>query len=160
MNLYIMRHGEASWDAQIDSERSLTDFGQQQATAVGQYLGEANISFDLVMVSPYKRAQQTASNVLNKFPSVNRVESSNITPESSVAMAQESIEASGYKNILLISHLPLVANLTGYLTAEDRASRGQHWSPATLAYLKGDYFLPGCMTVQWVKSPNELVEKL
>jgi phosphohistidine phosphatase len=160
MNLYIMRHGESSWDTQIDSERSLTDFGQQQATAVGQYLSEANISVDLVMVSPYKRAQQTANKVLDKFPLVKTIESSNFTPESSVAVAQESVEAAGDKNILLISHLPLVANLAGYLTADDSASRGQHWSPATIACLRGDDFLPGCMIVQWIKSPNELVEKL
>jgi phosphohistidine phosphatase len=160
MNLYIMRHGEASWDTQIDSERLLTDVGEQQAAAVGKFFIDTKVCVDLVIVSPYKRAQQTANKVLAKFPLVTRIESSNITPEASVTLAQECVEAAGVKNILLISHLPLVANLAGYLTADDNASCGQHWSPATLALLAGDYFLPSCMTMQWIKSPSELVDNL
>ena len=160
MNLYIMRHGEASWDTRIDSERSLTEFGEQQAEAVGKYLSHTNVSIDLVIVSPYTRAQQTANKVLAQFPLVKRIASSSVNPESSVTVAQESLEVAGDKNILLISHLPLVANLTGYLTADDSASVGQHWSPATLACLAGDGFLPSCMTIQWIKSPSELGDTL
>jgi phosphohistidine phosphatase len=160
MNLYIMRHGEASWDTKIDSERSLTGIGEQQAIAVGEYLNRADITFALAVVSPYERAQQTAHNVLKQFPLVKRIESTNITPESSIVIAQETIAALGVSNTLLISHLPLVASLTGYLTADGVASDGQHWSPATIVCLSGDNFLPGCMKVQWIKSPSELADNL
>ncbi|MFT6310322.1 MAG: phosphohistidine phosphatase [Porticoccus sp.] len=160
MNLYIMRHGEANWDAKIDSERSLTSIGEQQAITIGEYLNRADITFDLAVVSPYKRAQQTANNVLKQFPSVKRIESTDITPESPIFIAQESLDALGETNVLLISHLPLVASLTGYLTAADVASDGQCWTPATIAYLTGDNFLPGCMKVQWIKSPSELADNL
>jgi len=160
MKLVIRRHGEASWDTTLDRQRPLTEVGVQQASAVGYYLSAVGISVDLVIVSPYLRAQQTANSVLAKYPLVKRIESNTITPESSVALAQESIEAEVDKNILLISHLPLVANLTALLSADDSFSSGQCWSPATIACLAGDDFLPSCMTIKWIKSPSELMESL
>ena len=39
MNIWIMRHGEASFSASSDSERTLTPFGIEMAKKQGQWLG-------------------------------------------------------------------------------------------------------------------------
>lgn len=63
MNIWIMRHGEAGFDAPTDSERTLTEKGKNAAFLQGKWLGEQciprNIQFDKILVSPYVRAQQT-----------------------------------------------------------------------------------------------------
>ena len=63
MNIWIMRHGEAGFDAPTDSERTLTEKGKNAAFLQGKWLGEQciprNIQFDKILVRPYVRAQQT-----------------------------------------------------------------------------------------------------
>ena len=40
MNIWIMRHGEADFNALIDSERTLTEKGKNAAFLQGKWLGE------------------------------------------------------------------------------------------------------------------------
>ena len=63
MNIWIMRHGEASFSGSSDSARMLTPFGVEMAKKQGQWLGnrlnQAKIQLDKILVSPYLRTQQT-----------------------------------------------------------------------------------------------------
>jgi len=64
--LYLVRHGEADWNAEgrlcTRTDRPLTDTGRQQAAALGRRL--AGIRFDAAVTSPLVRASETASLVL------------------------------------------------------------------------------------------------
>lgn len=119
MKIFIMRHGEAEHYAASDAERSLTEKGRSASTAVARTCVEQGyVQFDMVLVSPYLRAQQTWQEVSRSFSAKQIQTCEDITPygeSSHVADYVAAIaEVQGLDSILLVSHLPLV----GYLTAE------------------------------------------
>lgn len=126
MNIWIMRHGEAGFNAPSDSERCLTDNGIKNTTSQGKWLGEylttKQIHLDKIIVSPYLRAQQTLENVIIGMQAVNfspnfthLIETwDEITPDGNPYTVEDYLHflrEEGAKNILLISHLPLVFDL-------------------------------------------------
>ncbi|BAZ04892.1 phosphohistidine phosphatase SixA [Calothrix sp. NIES-3974] len=62
MEVYLIRHGiaEERQDGLDHPERQLTKEGRKKTEKVAQRLKELQIGFDLVLTSPYARAQQTA----------------------------------------------------------------------------------------------------
>jgi phosphohistidine phosphatase len=114
--IFIMRHGSAAYTGSSDAERPLTSYGREQAARMGKIL--ADYPIETCWVSPFTRAQQTLENVLadNAFD-INVQTQSSITPSGNKAVVGEALLAEE-KNILMISHMPLVSNLTQYLTAQ------------------------------------------
>jgi phosphohistidine phosphatase len=112
--IFIMRHGTADYSGSSDAERPLTNFGKEQAAKVGGLLAEYSI--DACWVSPFKRAQQTFEYVASNSEFDFSMETvASITPSGNPAIVGESLLAEG-RNLLMISHMPLVSNLTQYLT--------------------------------------------
>lgn len=151
MNIWIMRHGEAGFNAPTDSQRTLTEYGQQMALQQGQWLAQSlaiqGLTLDKILVSPYVRTQQTLQallqgmqpgQVIKSFANSvdNIVETwEGITPDGdprSVASYLDFLREEGAKAVLLISHLPLVYDLVAQLTAHQASVPFQ---PATLAAL-------------------------
>ncbi|WP_019612957.1 phosphohistidine phosphatase SixA [Psychromonas ossibalaenae] len=120
MQIYIMRHGQAEMMACSDAERALTSVGRTESEKMAAYLASSNISFDAVMVSPYLRALQTWDSVCPFFPEVDNVQVIKfLTPSGSARKSVNEIlalQASGVKNLLIVSHLPLVGYIVGELT--------------------------------------------
>ncbi|CAM4022537.1 phosphohistidine phosphatase SixA [Vibrio neonatus] len=119
MNVYIMRHGEAGSFASSDAERTLTARGEVQSLQVAQEVVKQGVShFDLVLVSPYIRAQQTWDVIKGLFSADKVEECADITPyghsEDVYQYVCAMAEIQKPQSVLLVSHLPLV----GYLTAE------------------------------------------
>lgn len=124
MKLFIMRHGEAesplSWTPQADSARNLTDFGRLQAqrnlAACADKLGQP----ELIITSPYQRAQQTAEFARSEFPEAKFQTLSMITPEGNPGQVIEQLyqfsQSAG--SILMVSHQPLVSELIAQLVGE------------------------------------------
>jgi phosphohistidine phosphatase len=62
MHIYFLRHGDASSSSRYsDSDRPLTDLGVRQATVVANFLQRMNVAVNIMLTSPLKRAQDTAS---------------------------------------------------------------------------------------------------
>lgn len=113
-----MRHGEAEFSASTDSERALTTYGIKQSNQVGLWLKQQNFQFDLGLVSPYLRAQQTLS-VLSSKVSVSKIETNKLlvpggSPSHIVDLLIMLLSQS-FENIIVVSHLPLVGYLIGEL---------------------------------------------
>lgn len=121
MKVYILRHGEASFSASSDSMRPLTDFGIMQATKVGEYLTANNIHFDYAFVSPYLRARQTFKALLPFIQVEHEKIENELTPNGNEDYALEAIFSIAAKSesILLVSHLPIVSELTSALTLKN-----------------------------------------
>ncbi|MDG6882027.1 Phosphohistidine phosphatase sixA [Phocoenobacter uteri] len=149
MNVWIMRHGEAGFNAGVDHQRSLTEYGKKTARSQGEWLGKrlANKEqqIDKIIVSPFLRAQQTFEEVLKGLQAVNfdqkftnsiqeKVESwEGVTPygtPNSVLDYIRVLRESGVKNVLIISHLPLVYELVSYFTQHQSKV---HFYPAVIA---------------------------
>ena len=119
MNVFIMRHGEAGSFAISDAERTLTQRGEQQSLEVAKaVVGQGVSHFDLVLVSPYIRAQQTWDVIEGQFSATKVEECEDITPYGQSDDVYQYVcaiaDTQKPNSILLVSHLPLV----GYLTAE------------------------------------------
>jgi broad specificity phosphatase PhoE len=61
--LYLVRHGQASFGA--DNYDQLSLLGQQQAQLVGEYFAERNVVFDHVLLGTMNRHRQTAEAIFN-----------------------------------------------------------------------------------------------
>ncbi|GLT17406.1 phosphohistidine phosphatase SixA [Vibrio zhanjiangensis] len=119
MKILIMRHGEAEHYANSDAERALTKKGKQESIeAVKQCVENGYTHLDLVLVSPYLRAQQTWQAVASHFCAKQIKVCDDITPYGDAGRVGDYISAIAEveqpTSILLVSHLPLV----GYLTSE------------------------------------------
>jgi phosphohistidine phosphatase SixA len=64
MNLYLLRHGIAvepgTAGCELDSERPLTAKGKKRLRVTSQAMKKLELSFDLILSSPFLRAKQTA----------------------------------------------------------------------------------------------------
>lgn len=119
MQLFLMRHGDAGYNAHSDRERVLTDTGRHQTELMSNWLARRVTDIDLVLVSPYLRAQQTWQEVSKHFPEPRHWQVlDNLTPSADPQRAVETVLAYGelYKadNVLVIAHMPLL----GYMVSE------------------------------------------
>ncbi|OCG46547.1 phosphohistidine phosphatase SixA [Gilliamella sp. Choc5-1] len=117
MKVCIMRHGEAGFSASSDSSRTLTNYGINQSNQAGKWLKQQNFQFEIGLVSPYLRAQQTLTE-LSSHVSVAKVETNQfLVPGGSpshIADVLAILLNDGVENVIIVSHLPLV----GYLVNE------------------------------------------
>ncbi|MDO6617726.1 MULTISPECIES: phosphohistidine phosphatase SixA [unclassified Shewanella] len=119
MQLFLMRHGEASFDAPSDRERMLSQVGRNQSNTMANWLTQKVNSVDLVIVSPYLRAQQTWQEVAKHLPEPNKwLVLDDITPSGSPQIAVDAIlayaEHYNAQKVLVIAHMPIL----GYMVSE------------------------------------------
>lgn len=126
MILIIMRHGEAVPYQANDKARVLTRHGVLQSTLAGKRLAEFLASRQLpanieqVLVSPYQRTQQTFDAVNESISFSHKTDTDAITPMSDAIGVHDLIDgyahahsasSEGVKQLMLISHMPLVSLL-------------------------------------------------
>ncbi len=119
MKVFIMRHGEAAHFAASDAERELTPYGRAQSIAVAKGCKEQGFKlFDLALVSPYVRAQQTWKVVTEQLAARECQIYDDITPygdpEAVFSYVTALAQLNDLETVFIVSHLPLV----GYLTAQ------------------------------------------
>lgn len=124
MQIYIMRHGQAYTSGSVDALRSLTEQGKLEATVMTKWLKHQNIMLDQMIISPFKRAQETAQTVSCGYDEgLITTTLDFITPSGSAqalhdyidgVCASEKVEA-----LLIVSHMPLVSYLVSKLTVEN-----------------------------------------
>lgn len=131
MQIWIMRHGQAGANIIGEANRILTEEGKAEVEAQGvklyQALAKSRKQFTDVLVSPYVRAEQTFQ-TLNKtlqaqgFAQDLQLVAKKcdlITPNGNphhIVTMFEDMQIKGSKEILVISHLPLVHELVLTIT--------------------------------------------
>ncbi|WP_325892009.1 phosphohistidine phosphatase SixA [Grimontia sp. NTOU-MAR1] len=160
MRIYIMRHGEAHTFAASDEERPLTERGEQQSVEMARWLAQElpEGKLDLVLVSPYLRAQQTWSACAAVLP-----EAKNVLTEDGITPYGDSEHVASYlralvsvdnpASIFLVSHLPLV----GYLTAEFEADIQPPMFPTSSISCIEYNPETEQSEVLWMKSPSQVM---
>ncbi|NVK22691.1 MAG: phosphohistidine phosphatase SixA [Kangiellaceae bacterium] len=138
MNIYIMRHGDAPFQTDQDGhgERRLSALGSSDvadmARLLKEHLSQSQQAIDAVMVSPLTRAQETADIVVRVLAEQFIGELSTddcLLPEANPEFSALYIEALAHKNILLVTHMPFVANLFNYWVPEQR----QYFATSSIA---------------------------
>ncbi|MNR04259.1 Phosphohistidine phosphatase SixA [compost metagenome] len=151
MKLWVLRHGEAEQRANTDAERRLTAHGREQvlrsaAVLLGQPL-------QVILASPYVRAQQTAALVHEALGFAKPVQTvSWLTPDSDPQAVIAELDKLGVEEVLLVSHQPLVGNLVGLLE-HGNYRHPAPMSTASLAQLEGEWPLAGLMTLSNLHHP-------
>ncbi len=114
MDLIVMRHGEASFGADSDALRELTPNGRAQALRTAKQLKPMVSENTLIYYSPFVRTEQTARLVADCL-------SLEMKPEKSLQAGTdyrkiiEWLQAITDTNIIVISHNPMVSQLTNAL---------------------------------------------
>ncbi len=139
MQIYIMRHGQASPMSSNDSQRELTEQGFLEASVMAKYLKNLALSFDRVFVSPYIRAQQTAHTVLENSEISAPLETLKfITPSGNAQEVHDYIDGicnvEKIERLLIVSHMPLVSYLVAQLTVEHESPIFQTAAIAQIDY--------------------------
>ncbi len=147
IDLYILRHGEAGPFQINDAARDLTPKGILQIENIRNELPD---TIQVMAVSPYVRAQQTADLVAKHVSVAKRIQSETLTPETKPEDAIHWLEHSDATSVLLVSHNPFVSKLACSLCSESHISFGT----GSLVYLQGDIIAPGCMSLKWFRNPS------
>ncbi|MBM3394935.1 MAG: histidine phosphatase family protein [Betaproteobacteria bacterium] len=126
MDLILWRHTEAE-DGSPDISRALTPCGQQQATAMAEWLSARLPQAPNILCSPAERCQQTALALSPTFTTLPEI--------SPGASFRTLLRATGWPKesglIVLVNHQPTLGELVAYLLCgEPRAwkvRRGAIW---------------------------------
>ena len=116
MRVYIVRHGDAVSPA-AGGERELTDRGHSDSQAAGALL--AAEGFDYLLYSPKLRTRQTAQHIIDAAGDVGSGEDLSLLPPSTGHDVAAAIDSSAVQTLVLVSHLPLVADLVGWFISGD-----------------------------------------
>jgi len=153
LNLFVLRHGEASYAAASDDERELTPAGIAQTAEIIMRQQEFIPNDIVVFSSSLIRAKQTADIVCDLCSLQPATIWDDLRPESSLERLLKKLQKLDAKNILLVSHQPLVGGMINSLAA---LAPGQHvMGTSALAHLSGNDILPACLDLQWLRQPND-----
>jgi phosphohistidine phosphatase len=146
-NLYLIRHGDAEpIGTKPDAARELTDYGRQAIQQQADFLKEKGSEITRVTHSTYVRAIQTAD-LLMHGRRCHRTVLRALEPHGSVAGVEEYIIGEN-DHTLLVSHLPLVADLLFALTK-------QHISfmPGTMVKVVRNDIFSFRGEIEWIQAP-------
>lgn len=145
MRIVLVRHGKAEPHAASDAARALTPRGQEQARAAAQWLRDTLGQGEglCLLASPYRRAQETAAPIAAALGVAVRTVAE-ITPDDDPRRALAAIEAAGQgaETLVVVSHMPLVAGLAGWLQ-EGVLNAGRGFDLAEVRVLEAELPAPG-----------------
>ncbi len=163
MNLYILRHGIAvergTPGYAKDADRPLTPEGERKLKAIAEAMQRIELSFDLILTSPYLRARQTAELVAGVLGARKKLEFSDaLVPDGSTRQLVEFLN--GYrpapKEVLLVGHEPYLSGLVSLLVSGKEG--------LTIVLKKGglckvttESLKPGrCAALEWLLAPKQM----
>jgi phosphohistidine phosphatase len=117
MNLYLLRHGEAEASASTSAGRQLTEAGHQEIASVAMQFASRHLEMDACFVSPALRARQTAETFLSHiFNSPEPTIIDELSANQRAAYLMHFLGEVTAKNVLLVSHNPILSELLALLT--------------------------------------------
>jgi phosphohistidine phosphatase len=135
MELLILRHADAVFDAPSDFDRQLSEKGVRQAHEVAAFLKARQCIPDLVLSSPAVRARSTAEVITSELK-VELIECPWALPGMYSEDAIQQLSAfSHFNRVLLVGHQPDLAELTARLLGMPNPDR-LHVRKASLIHLK------------------------
>jgi phosphohistidine phosphatase len=127
MDLFILRHGEADKSSDTDDfARSLTVGGTRDVTHVARWLKGLDMKFDVIITSPLKRANQTASIVAKILDIENKLmDWDELQPESNRIELYHKLLSKQFEEesaVLIVGHEPYLSTLISEIISEAESS--------------------------------------
>ncbi len=163
MNLYLLRHGLAVEPGAPgyakDSDRPLTPKGRRKLRQIAKAMAALELSFDLVLSSPYLRARQTAEVVAKGLRALKKLQfSDTLTPGGSTRKLVDLLNSLEPPpgNVLLVGHEPYLSGLVSLLVCGD-AGCSVVMKKGGLCNLSSDSLRPGrCAALEWLLTPKQM----
>jgi len=163
MELYILRHAIAAERSSAghssDSQRPLTPEGLRKLKRIVRGMKSIELSFDLILSSPYMRARQTADVVATTLGLESVLELSVLLEpgaELQALIADLASRSMGVDRILLVGHEPMLSSLTSLLLSGDE-DLDITLKKGGLCKLAIRTISPGrCATLEWLLTPRYL----
>ena len=163
MNLYLLRHAiavEAEQFSGKDSERPLTRQGEKKMRRIALGMKALELSFDVILSSPYRRAQETTAIVTSKFKVRRGIQlTDSLAPEGSreALVAALSKIAKHAEDVMLVGHEPYLSTFAAELVF-GIASPGLNLKKGGLCKLRVDQIHTArCAKLDWVLTPRQLI---
>jgi phosphohistidine phosphatase len=161
MNLFLLRHAKAQprspkW--RPDSKRPLTPEGESSMFEVARGIKALDVSFDVILTSPYVRALRTAEILAEVYESEKLFETARLAPEAGAKEildeVNENFSAAG--EIVLVGHEPFMSRLIStLLTGED--GMAIEFKKAGFCKLTIEKLVFGkCACLNWLLTPRQL----
>jgi phosphohistidine phosphatase len=163
MNLYVLRHGIAVEPGTPgyanDADRPLTPEGERKLRQIAQAMEALELSFEVILSSPYLRARQTAEIVAEVLKGRNKLElSDSLTPGGSTKKLVEwlnSIQPSP-ESVMLVGHEPYLSGLISLLVS-GREAFAVVMKKGGLCKLSTESLKPGrCAALEWLLTPKQM----
>jgi phosphohistidine phosphatase len=162
MNLFLLRHGTAVQSDTAgyskDADRPLTAKGEHKLRRAAKTMKALDLSFDLILSSPYLRARQTAAIVAEAFDAKDRLElSTSLAPGNATRRIIECLHRLPTPdNVLLVGHEPGLSQLISLLLAGN-SNVSVLMKKGGLCKLSAESLKPGCCaTLQWLLTPKQM----
>jgi phosphohistidine phosphatase len=153
VKLYIVRHGEAG-PGLNDGSRPLTEHGHEQARLAGALLAQESPEF--ILHSPKLRTRQTAAEIAACCEGIELAADDRLLPPSSGREVADMVEEAGASSGVIVSHMPLVAELVGWFCRGDaRDHRLPGFPPAGIVALDMDFAGAGTAVIEWCAFPPD-----
>jgi phosphohistidine phosphatase len=135
MNLFILRHASAGVrrpNPLLDIKRPLDKEGKRHCLHLAHVLSALKISFEIVVSSPLKRAQQTAQLVATETGYEQKILISNaLLPTATFTQFQRLLrECAPYENVLVVGHNPNITAFLGQLVGAPIAAPKNPTAPS------------------------------
>ena len=164
MDLYLLRHAQAveraSGRGGRDSERALTTEGRQRMKRISRVLAKLEFSFDLILTSPYRRAQQTARIVAEELHLEKRLRlSRHLFPEADPEALLEELDRrlATQGSVLLVGHEPSLGRILSVATCGG-AGLSVTFKKAGLAKVAwGPVGATPRASLEWLLTPRQLL---
>ena len=146
MELYFLRHAiaEDPTEEMLDHDREITADGKKKLQAVIKGMQAMELTFDLILMSPYKRTVQTASSVAKKLKIKNVEICEALAPGGSFgALSTRIAQETNTVRILLVGHQPGLGMFASMLAFGHTATSILPFSKAGMACVEINH---GCHT--------------
>jgi phosphohistidine phosphatase len=163
MNLYLLRHGIATEPEMAgyepDSERPLTAKGKTRLQVAAKAMAKLDLSFDLILSSPYRRAKETAEIIAKHFKLRKKLAfTDDLTPAGNPRLLIQQLNEfrPEPENVLLVGHEPYLGKLIALLAAGN-TSLEVDFKKGGLGKLETEFLLYGrCARLVWLLTPRQL----
>jgi phosphohistidine phosphatase len=163
MELYILRHAIAepapNPPSGGDSKRRLTAEGADKMRRAAKGMKALELSFDLIISSPYPRAKETAEIVMEVLQSGKRLElSALLQPDGNLKEFIEELKRKHgeKKQVLIVGHEPGLSRLISVLTS-GQARTSIELKKGALCKLTAETLeYDRCATLEWLLTSRQL----
>ena len=159
MEIYILRHGIAvdrgTPGYKKDSDRPLTNEGEEKVHQIAKAMLAMDLKFDVILSSPYLRAQQTAQIVAAELDEEVTF-SDLLTPNGNPLELIRELNDEKPQRVLLVGHEPYLSGLISVLVTGD-SDAAIELKKGGLCKLSSDRLAFGqCATLNWLLTPKQL----